>query len=667
MLFGAAYYPEHRPESCWDTDLENLAAMGANAVRVGEFAWVRFEPSDGQYDLDWLDRLLAQAHRHGISVMLCPPLRTIPAWLRDQDDFRIVTDMGLALEYGARYTFCINHPRLREKGFALAGELAKRYGGHPAVTAWQLDNEIGGEQACHCERCRRQWVDWLEQRYTEIAALNRAWGTVFWGLEFQRFDQVPTPKANHNFKNPGLQTAWWQFRADCNTRLVADHAAAVRQHAAQPICTNYGGDGIDGYALAAQLDQAGLNYYPWYRENSRWQEASLARARCHRHAPFQVVELCNQGQAVPGDGTTPAPGQIERLTLQCYAHGAEGAFYFRYDACPFGQEQNHGALTQQGGEPNRAYREVARTGARLRRIAPRLDAAPAVRAQAAILDDALTGFMLERGWYWDGPHDLRGRQQNFAYRALRRRHIQVDFVSPEQDWDGYRLLAVPLVAWADDALADKLTAFVERGGILVVNPLCFVRNREAAIHPRRLHARIEALLGASLSEYITAAAGVPISFDWRGMPYEGSLFGNLPELRGAGVEGHYTEGWFKGTPAVLRQAVGDGCVIHVALFAGQRFHADLMADLVAAAGIEPILPGPVPDAVELSERTGADGSRLIFALNWGVEPASLNLPRPMVDIWNDTPAQHSVTIAPNAGCILVKNEKSGIGLGSGSA
>jgi len=329
MLFGAAYYPEHRPEACWAQDLDNLAAMGANAVRIGEFAWIRFEPEDGRYDLSWIDRFLDAAWKRGIGVMLCPPLRTIPAWLRDRADLRIVTDTGLALEYGARYTFCINQPLLREKGFALAERLAKHYARHPAVRAWQLDNEVGGEQACHCEACRQIWVEWLTGHYGDIGALNAAWGTVFWGLEFQRFDQVPTPKANHNFKNPGLLAAWWRFRADCNTALVREHAAAVRRHAAQPICTNYGGDGIDGYAVAAELDQTALNYYPWYRKESRWQEEHLARARSHKHRPFQVVELCNQGQAVPGDDTTPAPGQIERMTLQCLAHGAEGIFYFR--------------------------------------------------------------------------------------------------------------------------------------------------------------------------------------------------------------------------------------------------------------------------------------------------------------------------------------------------
>jgi beta-galactosidase len=631
LLFGAAYYPEHRGEPNWPRDLDALARMGANAVRVGEFAWVRFEPSDGTYDFGWLARFLDLAHQRGIGVMLCPPIRTIPAWLRDQADLRIVTDMGLVLEYGARYTFCINRPELRAKGFALAREMSRRFGEHPAVVAWQLDNEVGSEQTCHCECCRLQWVNWLRGTYEEIRALNEAWGTVFWGLEFQSFEQVPTPRANHNFKNPGLSSAWWRYRADCNNSLVRDHAAAVRAFARQPICTNHGGDAIDPYAISTHLDESALNYYPWYRADSRWQEEALARARGHRHLPFQVVELSNQGQAVPGDGTTAGPGDIGRVSLQCYAHGARGAFYFRYDACPFGQEQNHGALTSQGGEPNKAYEAAAKVGATLARVASHIERAPLLKSEAAILDEALTGFMLERNWYWDGPVDLRRRQQTRAYRALRRQNINVDFASPDQDWTDYRLLVVPLVAWADDALAGKIVSFIERGGTLVTHPLCFAKTPEAAVHARRMHPLLEEALGASLSEYATASPGTPIPFRWRGQDYAGELFADLPSLREATREGEFSKSWYAGTPAVLRRKLGQGHWIHASVVAEDRFHDALAAELVREISLHRIA-AQVPEEIELTERRSACGQRLVFALNWSDRPLTFVMDRPTTDL-----------------------------------
>src|SRR5205085_10938071 len=55
ILLGTAWYPEQWPESRWDQDLLLMQQAGVRMVRVGEFAWSRMEPEEGQYDLNWLD------------------------------------------------------------------------------------------------------------------------------------------------------------------------------------------------------------------------------------------------------------------------------------------------------------------------------------------------------------------------------------------------------------------------------------------------------------------------------------------------------------------------------------------------------------------------------------------------------------------------------------
>ena len=50
-------------------------------LRVGEFAWSRMEPSEGQYDLEWLDRAVAAAAKHGIYSVVGTPTAAPPAWL----------------------------------------------------------------------------------------------------------------------------------------------------------------------------------------------------------------------------------------------------------------------------------------------------------------------------------------------------------------------------------------------------------------------------------------------------------------------------------------------------------------------------------------------------------------------------------------------------------
>lgn len=51
---GCAYYPEYWGVEHVQVDAPLMQAAGINLVRIGEFAWSRMEPSEGQFSLDWL-------------------------------------------------------------------------------------------------------------------------------------------------------------------------------------------------------------------------------------------------------------------------------------------------------------------------------------------------------------------------------------------------------------------------------------------------------------------------------------------------------------------------------------------------------------------------------------------------------------------------------------
>ena len=81
LLLGSAWYPEQWPESRWDKDLQLMQDAGLNVVRIGEFAWSSEEPSEGHYDLGWLERAIRLAAKHHIAVVLGTPTDAPPAWL----------------------------------------------------------------------------------------------------------------------------------------------------------------------------------------------------------------------------------------------------------------------------------------------------------------------------------------------------------------------------------------------------------------------------------------------------------------------------------------------------------------------------------------------------------------------------------------------------------
>ena len=81
LYLGTAWYPEQWPESRWDADLSLMEAAHVRFVRIGEFAWSQLEPSEGHYDLDWLDHAIRAAARHHIAVVIGTPSAAPPAWL----------------------------------------------------------------------------------------------------------------------------------------------------------------------------------------------------------------------------------------------------------------------------------------------------------------------------------------------------------------------------------------------------------------------------------------------------------------------------------------------------------------------------------------------------------------------------------------------------------
>jgi beta-galactosidase len=73
LMLGADWYPEQWPESRWNADLELMQKAHMHLVRVAEFSWSRLEPEEGKYDLDWLERAVDAAGKHGIRVVLGTP------------------------------------------------------------------------------------------------------------------------------------------------------------------------------------------------------------------------------------------------------------------------------------------------------------------------------------------------------------------------------------------------------------------------------------------------------------------------------------------------------------------------------------------------------------------------------------------------------------------
>src|SRR6202451_3284215 len=142
LLLGAAWYPEQWDEPTWESDLTLMEQAHIHFVRVGEFAWSSMEPSEGNFQLDWLAHAIRAAERHHIAVVLGTPSAAPPAWLTQKYPQTLRTDAnGRKDGHGNRQQFDWSDPKYRELAARIASKMSERFGHDPNVIGWAVDKE----------------------------------------------------------------------------------------------------------------------------------------------------------------------------------------------------------------------------------------------------------------------------------------------------------------------------------------------------------------------------------------------------------------------------------------------------------------------------------------------------------------------------------------------
>ena len=123
-----------------------MKEIGLSFVRIGEFAWSRLEPNEGAYRFEWLSHAIDTLDRAGLKVVLGTPTATPPKWLVDKmPDMAALDANGQPRKFGSRRHYCFSHEGYAQECERIVEHLARAFGAHPAIAAWQTDNEYG----CH--------------------------------------------------------------------------------------------------------------------------------------------------------------------------------------------------------------------------------------------------------------------------------------------------------------------------------------------------------------------------------------------------------------------------------------------------------------------------------------------------------------------------------------
>jgi beta-galactosidase len=666
IAYGGDYNPEQWPREVWADDMRLFRLAGIDIATVNVFSWALLQPSEDSYRFDTLDEIVDTLHANGIALCLATATAAHPAWMahRHPDVLRVDVQ-GRQRAYGQRHNSCPNSPTYRRFAPKLAGLLAERYGGHPALAVWHVNNEYGGR--CYCERCAAAFRVWLRERHGDLGAVNEAWNTAFWGHTFYDWDEIVPPNLLSEHIDAratcfqGISLDYARFTSDALLGCYLLERDAIRAHSTDvPITTNMMGsyEPLDYHAWAPHLDVISWDSYPALD--------TPVSTTAFRHdlmrglkdgQPFMLMEQTPSQQNWQPYNSLKRPGVMRLWSLQAVARGADTVMFFQLRRSRGACEKFHGAVVEHAGhERTRVFRECAALGAELEGLGDTVLGAR-VEARVAIVFDWDTWWALG---YASGPSvDLAYLDEVLAWhRALYERNVPVDVIGVGADLGRYDLVLAPLLHMVKPGFAAKLETFVAGGGRFVTTYFSGIVDERDLVTLGGYPGELRALLGIWVEETDALLPGlrnrIVVTGEVGGLApeYGCDLLCDIVHAETAAVVAVYGDDFYAGTPVVTRHGFGDGAAWYVASRADAAFRRDLLAALCREAGIAPVLDAPT--GVEVTRRVH-DGRSVLFVLNHADEAREVDLgAAPWRDAVRDRRLSGTVVLPPTEVLILVE-------------
>ena len=503
FLIGAEWREDASPavkDLFWET--------GCNFARVtgGGYAWA----------VDAHRRALAELNAHGVRTLIqlgshYPDSRFFEfkdAYFVDQNGKTgVPSKKSWAVEYDdqswPQYSYASTHFRTElEKDFT---SYLKAIGPLDGVEAIMLHNEAG-----------LLWLDkrifdynpesisrfrhWLPSQHQSISQLNSAWGS-----SFESFDNVEPP---HEVPTSDTLASWMDWRRS-NIEVIGDFLRWERELARRvepglPATTNLSGpiDNWfpyrlgDNYRFTKDMDIASIDIYPgseWTGQFFPGYSMDMTRGAANGK-PVYVAEC--ESYAAARFPKLSDPQRADRLSSDLWTyigHGANAILVWTLNG------QDEFRLTN--GEFN-ARMGVLRETAHVAKMLNLGEFSKPARSVALVIDQ--DSYLLigngpnPRSWAGESDKNALG-----LYGALAQAHIETDVISIDMVRSGagnrYKALVLASPKAMDPLLAQRLTTYVQAGGLLLADASLASVNRWGKTYPTHPSLGLDRLFGVKVT------------------------------------------------------------------------------------------------------------------------------------------------------------------------
>lgn len=640
LLHGGDYNPDQwldYPDILKD-DLRLMKLANVNTMTVGIFAWSALEPTEGNYNFEWLDKIIDDVYNQGGRVILATPSGARPAWLSEKyPEVLRTNDRREKMLHGGRHNHCFSSPIYREKTQKMNYKLAERYGNHPALIMWHVSNEYSGD--CHCELCQENFRDWLKNKYKTIENVNKAWWGPFWSHTYTDWSQIESPSSIGENAVHGLNLDWKRFVTDQTIDFYENEAKPLRELTPNvPITTNFMADtddlipfqSLNYEKFSKHVDILSWDCYPaWHNDWETTKDLATKVGfindlyRSLKQQPFLIMECTPSGVNWHNVNKAKRPGMHTLASMQLLAHGSDSVLYFQWRKSRGSSEKFHGAVVDHdNSEENRVFKEVSQVGEILDKIKEIKGSMK--QSKVAIIYDWENDWALKDAQGFGKESRRYPQTLQSHYKYFWDKNISVDVVTPQQDLSKYSLVVAPMMYMMTEETMDRFRDYVKNGGVLVGSYLSGLVNETDLTYLGGWPKTLQEIYGIDVKEIDTLYPKDRNSIKFGNESFEVVDYCTIIEAKEAEVLAKYEEDFYKNTPAITKNNLEKGKAYFIGARTNQEFLSKFYDEIVKDLDINEVEDFISEGGISIQIRENKD-AKYYFVMNFTEEEKNIEI------------------------------------------